>query len=209
VALARALAVEPSVLLLDEPFGALDAKVRRDLRRWLRQLHDQLRVTTVFVTHDQDEALELADRIVVMNRGRVEQIGTPEEVYRAPATAFVCGFLGDVNLFQSRIESGRAFIGGVAIDVPSMNGQSADRAHVYVRPHALDVRPTRDNGHQFRARVLHVNPTGPMVKVDLLAEWGERVRVEMPQDRYRALGLCRDREVYVSPSLPDVFVHVV
>src|SRR2546422_367528 len=110
VALARALAVEPSVLLLDEPFGALDAKVRLELRRWLRQLHDEIHVTSVFVTHDQEEALEVADRVVVMNHGRIEQIGSPEEVYNQPATPFVYNFLGNVNLFHGRIDEGKTYI---------------------------------------------------------------------------------------------------
>src|SRR3712207_7140409 len=107
VALARALAVEPKVLLLDEPFGALDAKVRRELRRWLRKLHDEVHITSVFVTHDQEEALEVADRVCVLNQGRIEQIGTPTEVYEHPANKFVYNFLGNVNLFHGRVESGR------------------------------------------------------------------------------------------------------
>ncbi len=111
VALARALAVRPQVLLLDEPFGALDAKVRKDLRRWLLRLHDELHVTSLFVTHDQEEALELADRVVIMNHGRVEQVGTPDEVYHSPASSFVYHFLGDVNLFHGRVEGSRAFVG--------------------------------------------------------------------------------------------------
>ncbi len=110
VALARALAVEPSVMLLDEPFGALDAKVRMELRRWLRQLHDEIHVTSVFVTHDQEEALEVADRVVVMNNGRIEQVGSPEEVYNHPATAFVYNFLGNVNLFHGRVDDGKTYI---------------------------------------------------------------------------------------------------
>jgi sulfate transport system ATP-binding protein len=207
VALARALAVEPSVLLLDEPFGALDAKVRQDLRRSLRRLHDDVGVTTVFVTHDQEEALELADRVVVMNQGKVEQVGTPQEVYDHPATAFVCEFLGDVNLFHSRLERGHVFIGHVPVPAPAMNGDSADRVSVYVRPHALDIQATRENGHQFRARVVHVNPAGPTVKLELTTEWGESVRVEMPPERYRALGLGLNRDVYLSPLPSGVFVH--
>src|SRR5919198_789332 len=111
VALARALAVKPKVLLLDEPFGALDAKVRKELRRWLRRLHDEIHITSVFVTHDQDEALEVADRVVVMHQGRIEQVGTPEEVYERPATPFVYGFLGSVNLFHGRLENGRLRFG--------------------------------------------------------------------------------------------------
>ncbi len=128
VALARALAVEPSVLLLDEPFGALDAKVRLELRRWLRQLHDEVGVTSVFVTHDQDEALEVADQVAVMNRGKIEQVGTPDEVYHHPATSFVYNFLGNVNLFHGRIDDGTARI------------HREETGHlVFVRPHALEI----------------------------------------------------------------------
>ncbi len=115
VALARALAVEPKLLLLDEPFGALDAKVRKELRRWLRRLHDEIHIASVFVTHDQEEALEVADRVAVMNQGRLEQVGTPQEVYDNPASAFVYNFLGNVNLFHGRIDSGRAHIGALEV----------------------------------------------------------------------------------------------
>src|ERR687890_855050 len=111
IALARALAVEPRVLLLDEPFGALDAKVRRELRRWLRRLHEEMKITTVFVTHDQEEALELADRIAITNQGRIEQIGTPEEVYEHPVSPFVYNFLRNVNLFPGRVQDGRLKVG--------------------------------------------------------------------------------------------------
>ena len=126
IALARALAVEPRVLLLDEPFGALDAKVRKALRRWLRRLHDEMHVTSVFVTHDQDEAMEVADRVVVMNQGRIEQQGSPDAVYDRPATPFVLQFLGDVNLFHGRLGAGDAG----ATDVS------------YVRPHELEIVAT-------------------------------------------------------------------
>src|SRR6202047_3522220 len=138
IALARALAVEPKVLLLDEPFGALDAKVREELRRWLRRLHDELHITSVFVTHDQEEALELANRVVVLNAGRIEQAGTPEELYHHPATPFVYNFLGNVNLFHGRVRDGKVYIRDTPIavspghDLASANGQSAV---VYVRRH--------------------------------------------------------------------------
>src|SRR5687767_141609 len=122
IALARALAIEPKVLLLDEPFGALDAKVRQELRQWLRRLHDELHTTSVFVTHDQEEALEVADRVVVMDNGRIEQIGTPEEVFHHPANEFVMHFLGNVNVFQARVEGGRNFFGPLEVDA----GRSAD-----------------------------------------------------------------------------------
>jgi sulfate/thiosulfate transport system ATP-binding protein len=205
VALARALAVEPAVLLLDEPFGALDAKVRKELRRWLRRLHDELHVTSIFVTHDQEEALEAADRVVVMNQGRVEQVGTPPEVYAHPATPFVYDFLGDVNLFRGRVERGKAYVGPLAFDAPGDAGHEARIATLYIRPHQLEVDREGGGEQQFRARVAHVNPAGPLVKVDLVAEWGDPVRVEMPQERYRALALEVGAEVFVRPKDMTIF----
>jgi sulfate transport system ATP-binding protein len=205
VALARALAVEPRVLLLDEPFGALDAKVRKELRRWLRRLHDELHVTSIFVTHDQEEALEAADRVVVMNQGRVEQAGTPPEVYAHPASPFVYDFLGDVNLFHGRVEQGKAYLGPVAFDAPDHAGREARIATLYVRPHQFEIDRIDRGEQQFRARVAHVNPAGPLVKVDLVAEWGDPVRVELPQDRYRALALEAGSEVFVRPNDMSIF----
>src|SRR5678815_1781768 len=140
VALARALAVEPKVLLLDEPFGALDAKVRKELRRWLRRLHDELHVTSIFVTHDQEEALEVADRVVLMNAGKVEQVGSPQDVWDHPASPFVYGFLGDVNLFHGRSLEGEVQVEGIRIDTPEQHGLRDGKALAYVRPHDLDVR---------------------------------------------------------------------
>ena len=145
IALARALAVEPRVLLLDEPFGALDAKVRKELRRWLRRLHDDLHVTSLFVTHDQEEALEVADNVVLMNRGQVEQVGSPDAVYNTPATPFVYGFLGNVNLFHGRLEEGEGgsvlHVGDSSITVPSggLDSSRADQAVAFVRPHEIDL----------------------------------------------------------------------
>lgn len=139
IALARALAVEPRVLLLDEPFGALDAKVRKELRRWLRRLHDELHVTSIFVTHDQEEALEVADKIVLMNKGNIEQVGAPKEVYNHPASPFVYGFLGNVNLFHGRVHEGVLDAGGVSFDAPD-HAQTQDAKGIgYVRPHDLEV----------------------------------------------------------------------
>ena len=205
VALARALAVEPRVLLLDEPFGALDAKVRKELRRWLRRLHDELNVTSIFVTHDQEEALEAADRVVVMHQGRVEQVGTPAEVYARPATPFVYDFLGDVNLFHARVEEGKAYVGTMAFDAPADEGREARLATLFIRPHQLEIDLEAGGAKQFRARVVHVNPAGPLVKVELEAEWGDPVRVEMSQERYRALPLNRGDSVFVSPVDMTIF----
>jgi len=149
LALARALAVEPRVLLLDEPFGALDAQVRKELRRWLRRMHDEMNITSVFVTHDQDEAMEVADRVVVLNRGRVEQVGTPDEVYDRPATPFVLKFLGDVNLFRGHFH---------AVHAPGQQaeGTTADENTVYVRPHEIEVvdEPAADTLAVERGRAI-------------------------------------------------------
>jgi sulfate transport system ATP-binding protein len=212
IALARALAVEPKVLLLDEPFGALDAKVREELRRWLRRLHDELHVTSIFVTHDQEEALELANRVVVLNEGKIEQIGTPEELYHNPATPFVNNFLGNVNLFHGRIENGRVYIRGTSIPV---NGY-ADLAHangkdamVYVRPHLLEIHLQPIAKGSFAATVRHINAAGPKVKVELTSHWGDPVQVEIDHDRYRELKLERDAEVYLSPRENQVFVYQI
>jgi sulfate transport system ATP-binding protein len=206
VALARALAVEPEVLLLDEPFGALDAKVRKELRRWLRRLHDELHVTSIFVTHDQEEALEAADRVVVMSHGRIEQVGTPADVYAHPATPFVYDFLGDVNLFHARVEQGKAYVGPMAFDAPG-GAHEARLATLYIRPHQLQIAVEQNGDPQFRARVVHVNPAGPLVKVELVAEWGDPVRVEMSQERYRALALQPGQQVFVSPVDMSLFTE--
>src|ERR1700678_3663281 len=157
VALARTLAVEPKVLLLDEPFGALDAKVRQELRRWLRRLHDEIHVTSIFVTHDQEEALELANHVVVLNDGKIEQAGTPEELYHNPATPFVYNFLGNVNLFHGRVEDGHIYVRGMPIalspnghELASANGKDAV---VYVRPHLLDIALSPNGKASFPATV--------------------------------------------------------
>src|SRR5438067_3011379 len=139
IALARALAVEPKVLLLDEPFGALDAKVRKELRRWLRQLHDELHVTSIFVTHDQEEALEVADQVVLMNKGRVEQLGTPSQVYNQPPSPFVYGFLGNVNLFHGRVNEGVLASGDATFAAPQYANVKDGEGIAYVRPHDLEV----------------------------------------------------------------------
>ena len=167
VALARALAVEPKVLLLDEPFGALDAKVRKELRQWLRQLHDEIHVTTLFVTHDQEEALEVADRVAILRDGRIEQIGTPEEIYDNPATPFVYDFLGNVNLFSGRVRDGTVIIGETEFAAPETAGETDTDAVAFVRPH--DIRIMREPSGQktFPARVNHFNAVGPLANLEL------------------------------------------
>ena len=176
IALARALAVEPKVLLLDEPFGALDAKVRKELRRWLRRLHDEMHVTSVFVTHDQDEAMEVADRIVVMNQGRIEQVGTPDAVYDHPATPFVLQFLGDVNLFQGRL--GHAPGGGVAAN-------AGEDVH-YVRPHELDVVAEAADG-TWSAELSQALTLGPVTRLEFKRDDGSYVDVELSRQRWQQL----------------------
>ena len=174
IALARALAVEPKVLLLDEPFGALDAKVRKELRRWLRRLHDEVHVTSVFVTHDQEEAMEVADRIVVMNQGRIEQVCTPDEVYDHPATPFVLKFLGDVNLFHGRLDHAQ----GVA-------AASGDVS--YVRPHELQIVAEAQTG-SVAVRLTQVLTVGPNTRLEFKrVDDGSDIDVELPRAEYRAL----------------------
>ncbi len=193
VALARALAVEPSVLLLDEPFGSLDAKVRQELRRWLRHLHDEVHITSVFVTHDQEEALEVADLVAVMNEGRIEQVGSPEEVYNHPATPFVYNFLGNVNIFHGRVDEGKAYI------------QASDTGSLaFVRPHLLEITRQPNGANHFRATTTHINAAGPVVKIEAITEWGAPVHVEMSQERFRALNLGKNEQVFVTPK--DIMV---
>jgi len=208
VALARALAAEPRVLLLDEPFGALDAKVRQELRQWLRRLHDEIHVTSVFVTHDQEEAFEVADKVVVMNHGRVEQVGTPEEVFEQPANAFVMDFLGNVNVFQGRVEAGRAVLEHFDAAYSDDTRGESKPASVYVRPHELEIDRVPRRRSTLKAEVLRINPARSVVKVELLAgEFGIAVTVELTQERYAELQLKPGDTVYVFPKRVRVFVE--
>jgi sulfate transport system ATP-binding protein len=208
VALARALAAQPKVLLLDEPFGALDAKVRQELRQWLRRLHDEIHITSVFVTHDQEEAFEVADRVVVMNHGRVEQVGTPEEVFEHPANGFVIDFLGNVNVFHGRVESGRAKLHGFELAYPDYPHQEAKPATVYVRPHELEVDRTAVDSSSILATVLRINPAGAAVKIELLAkDFGVPLNVVLARERYIELQLRVGEEVFVFPKRVRVFVQ--
>jgi sulfate transport system ATP-binding protein len=197
VALARALAIEPKVLLLDEPFGALDAKVRQNLRRWLRRLHDELHITTVLVTHDQEEALEVADRIILMNHAKVEQVGTPEDVFHRPASQFVMDFLGHVNLFHGRME-GDQWVMDTA--------PGAASKPLYARPFQLDLhRTAADRNATTRAKVQRILAAGPLVKVELTSEAGTPILAEMSHERLRELKLAVNEEVYVALKEAQVF----
>jgi len=208
IALARALAVEPHVLLLDEPFGALDAKLREELRQWLRRLHQHLGLTGVFVTHDQEEALEVASRVAVMNKGKIEQIGTPEQVYHQPATPFVSGFLGTVNLFHGRIDNGHVYFNDSDARIP-LDGtpQASQSALVYIRPHMLELEPAPGNSSSFAAIVRHINAAGPRAKIELASASGVPVLVELEHDRLRTLSLEPGRTVYLRPRDKQVFVY--
>ena len=208
VALARALAVEPQVLLLDEPFGALDAKVRKELRRWLRHLHDELRITSVFVTHDQEEALDVADRIVILNQGRIEQLGTPEEVYEHPNNSFVYDFLGNVNLFRGRIHQGRVRIGSVELEAPEYAGISDVSAVSYARPYNIDVERKPAGPDYIPASVAFIRLAGPTVYLELKSvETGELIDVELTRDRFGDLALKHGETVYLKPKNLKIFVE--
>ncbi len=192
IALARALAVEPKILLLDEPFGALDAQVRKELRRWLRRLHDDLHITSIFVTHDQEEALEVADRVVVMNKGRIEQIGTPDEVYAKPATPFVYQFIGNVNLFHSR-------------DHAPWTQQHGD-AVAYVRPHDIDISHTPQDDTALPVEVKLVRAIGSIVRVEVAADEScELVEIELSRERFDATPLAIGDKVFIRPRQFRVF----
>jgi sulfate transport system ATP-binding protein len=206
VALARALAPEPKVLLLDEPFGALDAKVRQELRRWLRRLHDEIAVTSVFVTHDQEEAFEVADRVVVMQAGKVVQIGSPMEVFEHPANAFVMKFLGNVNVFPCQVRAGMAFVGSLGFPCPGHVDADASTAKLYIRPHELEL--SRDQNHLdgLPARVVHLSPGGSAAKVQLRAEGLEDiVFVDLTPSRFRELCLSAGEKVFIYPGNARIF----
>jgi sulfate/thiosulfate transport system ATP-binding protein len=205
VALARALAVEPNVLLLDEPFGALDAQVRIALRRWLRHLHEELGLTTVFVTHDQEEALELADRVVVMNHGRIEQVGTPDEVYQQPATPFVVEFIGKANKIPLRVAGGRVQAGDLRFDAEPVEGIADGRAIGYVRPEHLAITPTPlDNG--WKATLRHVYLSGSIAHVELdVPALGQTLEVELGGEEAQRRALQAGMSVTVQPRHVTLF----
>ena len=208
IALARALAVEPRVLLLDEPFGALDAKVRKELRRWLRRLHDDLHITSIFVTHDQEEALEVADRVVLMDHGHVEQIGTPEEVYRHPATPFVYGFLGSVNFFHGRVEGEAVRVGEDVLPHEPHDFEHGVEVVAFARPHELEIITDLSNSEGIRARVSRILSFGVTAKVELdglSGAIGQHFEVETTRERILEQGLQDGQEVVVVPSRLKVF----
>ena len=204
VALARALAIEPDLLLLDEPFGALDAQVRVTLRRWLRHLHEELGLSTVFVTHDQEEALELADRVVVMNRGHIEQVGTPDEIYQQPATPFVFEFIGKVNKLPVRVSSGRVQAGEARFDAEPLDLPDG-KAVGYVRPEHLALSTTPLDGG-WKATLRHVYLAGSVAHLELdVAGLGQTLEAEIGGEEAQRRGLVAGLSVTVQPRHLTVF----
>ncbi len=217
IALARALAVEPKVLLLDEPFGALDAKVRKELRRWLRRLHDDLHVTSIFVTHDQEEALEVADRVVLMNAGQVEQIGSPQQVWDQPASPFVYGFLGDVNLFHGRAHQGEVRLEGLRLPSPEHRDAQDAKAFAYVRPHDFGVERYAPGAQGIVAQLTRAIVIGPIARLEFTpvegeggqgaAEEGERIiEVQLSSEQFNAHGYREGETLVLNPQRARVFV---
>ncbi len=251
VALARALAVEPKVLLLDEPFGALDSKVRKELRRWMRRLHDEINVTSVFVTHDQEEAMEVADRIVVMNNGRIEQVGTPDSVWNKPANGFVYDFLGNYNCFEGwKSEDGTVHLTEYdVVKIPNPNNlskpdenwwqqikhlnflqkilpsnhsnydgdtlplvekittnySSGKPVKLYARPHEMIIA-TKPEGYEYiTANIIHINPAGSLVKLELERTNGNVLQAELPSDIVESLNLKKGQTVYARPKKTKIF----
>ncbi len=263
VALARSLAVEPKLLLLDEPFGALDAKVRKELRRWLRRLHDDMHITSIFVTHDQEEAMEVSDRVVVMNQGKIEQVGTPEEVYHTPSNGFVYDFLGNYNEFAGwKDEKGELHLAeddlwapetAAAVNAPAQSGgkphwlarypelvgalkkvipglpapdasspvgsgkvtrqqmrarlaKLGTPVRVFSRPHEMFIDKTPEKGHEYiPVRVLHINPAGPLAKIELERKNGVILQVEVPKTIIDSLAIKKGDEVFVRPKNVRIF----
>jgi sulfate transport system ATP-binding protein len=205
IALARALAVEPKVLLLDEPFGALDAKVRKELRSWLRRLHDDLHISTIFVTHDQEEALEVADRIVVLNRGHVEQVGSPQDVYDHPQTSFVYEFLGAANRLKGTVDA-QGFVAQGAAKPIATEASFTGPAVAYVRPHDLTLFPTASSHRDgIVVDVRRVVTLGGSVRVDLEGAEGNVLEAELDRETWRALNLNIGDGVTAVPRVLRVF----
>lgn len=203
IALARALAVEPKVLLLDEPFGALDAKVRKELRRWLRNLHDELHISSIFVTHDQEEALEVADEIVVMNKGIVEQVGSPKDVYQAPATAFVFDFLGNANKFEADYQNAQLSFGEDKINIHPQNIETG-QVIAFVRPEDVQVftRPEQDSIQTTFIREIWI---GGRVLVELIDRQGQHWEISLNHEQATQLALRPEQNVWIKPNQVHVF----
>lgn len=204
VALARALAVEPKVLLLDEPFGALDAKVRQELRQWLRALHDEIHITSVFVTHDQEEALEVSDKIVVMNQGKIEQVGTPEEVYDRPANPFVYSFLGNVNLFYARVEQGSLHLENTTLQTLDLG--NSKEASLFVRPHEINISVDNAGGEGIEAKLIGWRLLGPRIRVELeTVHTHQKVEAEISKIQWQEIKFYKNRTLFVHFSNARIY----
>lgn len=209
IALARSLAVQPKVLLLDEPFGALDAQVRKELRRWLRDLHQELNVTSIFVTHDQDEALDVSDRIVVMNQGKIEQIDEPNNIYHAPQTPFVTQFVGDVNVFHGHIDQGSLVVGEFSHKIdPTLNATTPienQSATAYIRPYELTLSRNTENA-LATGRITHINSIGFIVRIEIESAQSEQpIEVILTQANYANAQYKVGEQVYLVPDKLNLF----
>ncbi|WP_042346589.1 sulfate/molybdate ABC transporter ATP-binding protein [Bacillus massiliigorillae] len=210
VALARSLAVEPEVLLLDEPFGALDAKVRKELRRWLRHLHNDFQITSVFVTHDQEEALDVADRIVIMNNGRIEQIGTPEEVYNEPVNPFVYDFLGSANVFSGKVRDGHLQTGNYQLEIPEPHDVTDGEGLGYTRPHHFSIEKVASDETSIASTVEHIHAVGPIVRIELKRnDTGEFIELELSKESIEELDVRVGDAIFVKPKELKVFMDFV
>jgi sulfate transport system ATP-binding protein len=212
VGFARALAPKPRLLLLDEPFGALDARVRVELREWLRRLHDLTHLTTLMVTHDQEEALDLSDRLVVMDRGKIHQVGTPAEVYKSPASSFVASFVGSANVLHGHVLDGRAQVGAASLDVPANTSDGA-QVRAIVRPHDIRIeRQTTDpltagQLHRATGHIQRIVDLGTHVKLDLGLSTHELVTVHVSRKEFEAMALKEGESVLVDLDSARVFVE--
>ncbi|MDP5057687.1 MAG: TOBE-like domain-containing protein [Marinomonas hwangdonensis] len=208
IALARALATQPEVLLLDEPFGALDAKVRKELRRWLRGLHDELGFTSVFVTHDQEEALELSDRVVVMSNGNIEQIDQPGTLYASPNSRFVFDFLGNANVFEGKTDAGVWRNGQASIALP--NGAQQEDGQLYIRSHEFFVSTEATAQADLPLRVIAINPIGAEVRLELAPigwQSNDVWEVDLPHKAFDKNGFEKGQTVFVTPKAGYFFAH--
>ncbi|MFP2929105.1 sulfate/molybdate ABC transporter ATP-binding protein [Pyxidicoccus sp. 3LG] len=208
VAFARALAIRPRVLLLDEPFGALDTRVREELREWLHELHEQTGVTTLLVTHDQQEALEISQHVVVMSEGRVAQAGSPENIYNRPVTPFVASFIGGASVLRGRVESGRVAMGSLSVGVPA-EAREGESVQAFVRPHDIKLAKSFEgalSASPATGRVERLKPVGGYVKVRLRLPTGDEVTVEVPRSEFDALGVAEGDSVRADVRTAAVFV---
>jgi sulfate transport system ATP-binding protein len=200
------LATRPKVLLLDEPFGALDARVRMELREWLAQLHAQTHVTTLLVTHDQDEALELSSKVVVMQGGRVEQVGTPQDVYDHPATPFVASFIGGANVLRTKVEAGKAALGLQGLSAPP-GAQDGTQMSAFVRPHDVKLRKADEGSpHSSVAQIEQLARVGAFVRVELRLSSSQRMTVQLPRSELDSMGVTVGDRVLVDLAAAKIFV---